>query len=145
MANAKPDDRRRALGAFNTSYETYNYGRAFGGERAAHSIWFGVLGDLGYPGLILFVANSSWRSGPAGGSIAWRANRRNCRDLRIYANALISALVVFCVAGSFLSRQYNEFAWHLIGLSTALRLIVLHGSERNRPLVRCVPARESAA
>ena len=49
MANSKPAT-GVGLGAFNTSYPTYNVGEAFQGERAAHSSWFGVLGELGYPG-----------------------------------------------------------------------------------------------
>jgi hypothetical protein len=105
------------------AYESYNYSGEFGGERSAHSVWFGVLGDLGYPGLILLLANltfSFWS--------CWRVHRISrsrppLRDLRIYANAIISALVVFCSSGTFLSAQYNEMAWHLMALSMALRLI----------------------
>jgi putative inorganic carbon (HCO3(-)) transporter len=124
MANSNPAT-GVGLGAFNTAYETYNYTGEFGGERAAHSVWFGVLGELGYVGLILLVANlvfAFWS--------CWRVHRLarkrpELRDLRIYANGIISALVVFCVSGTFLSLQYNEFTWHLVGLSTALRLIAL--------------------
>jgi len=122
MANAKPMT-GVGLWAFSKSYETYNYDGAFPGERAAHSVWFGTLGDLGYPGLILLIANlvmafwSCWR--------VHRISRKRpeLRELRIYANAIISALVVFVVSGTFMSFQYNEMAWHLIALSAALRLI----------------------
>jgi putative inorganic carbon (HCO3(-)) transporter len=122
MANVKPAT-GVGLGAFNTAYESYNFTGEFPGERAAHSIWFGVLGELGYVGLILLVANlvlAFWS--------CWRVHRLartrpELRDLRLYANGIISALVVYCVAGTFLSFQYNEFVWHLIGLSTALLLI----------------------
>jgi probable O-glycosylation ligase (exosortase A-associated) len=124
MANSNPFT-GVGLGVFNTAYENYNYTGEFGGERAAHSNWFGVLGELGWVGLILLVANlvfafwSCWQ-------VHWFARKRPAlRDLRIYANAIISALVVFCVCGTFLSLQYNEFAWHLIGLSIALRWIAL--------------------
>jgi hypothetical protein len=47
------------------------------------------------------------------------------RELRLYANALLTSLVVFAVAGSFLSSQYNEMLWHFVGLSTALYLITV--------------------
>jgi hypothetical protein len=50
-------------------------------------------------------------------------NRPELRHLKIFANAITSALVVYCVSGSFLSYQYNEMVWHLFGLSTALQLI----------------------
>jgi len=122
MANASPLT-GVGLGAFNTSYESYNSTGLFPGERAAHSSWFGVLGELGYPGLILLIANlvmAFWST--------WRVHRitrsrKELRDLRIYANAMISALVVYVVCGSFLSAQFFEMPWHIIGLCTALRLI----------------------
>ena len=82
-----------------------------------------MLGDLGYPGLILFVLNL----GTAFWS-CWVVRRRtidrpDLRDLRIYADALTSALAVYAVTGSFLSHHYNEMAWHLFALTAALRLI----------------------
>ena len=108
------------LNGYNWSYASYNDDERFEGVRAAHSIWFGVLGDLGYPGLILFAANlgfallSCWQVGRMAGKDP------RYRELRIYGNALFSALVVYAVSGSFLSQQYSEMAWHLFGLSTAL-------------------------
>jgi O-antigen ligase len=95
----------------------------FPGDRAAHSNWFGVLGELGYIGLILLVANVGFAF-----LSCWRVHRmsrryKELRDLRIYANAIISGLVVFCVSGTFLASQTSELAWHLIALSTALLFI----------------------
>ena len=122
MANSNPAT-GVGLGAFNLAYESYNYSGEFGGQRSAHSVWFGVLGDLGYVGLVLLVANLTFAFWSC-----WRVHRiarkrPPLRHLRIYANAIISALVVFCTAGTFLSAQYNEMTWHLVALSTALRLI----------------------
>jgi probable O-glycosylation ligase (exosortase A-associated) len=123
MASAKPLT-GVGLAAFNRAFVNYNTEKAYEGqERAAHSIWFGVLGDLGYPGLILFVLNL----GTAFWS-CWRVHRLtkgrpDLRDLRIYANALISSLAVYAVTGSFLSHQYNEMAWHMFALTAALRLV----------------------
>ena len=112
------------LSAFNVAFVDYNTDAAYQDqERAAHSIWFGVLGDLGYPGLILFVLNIS-----AAFYACWQVHRaasgrHDLKDLRLYANALISALAVYAVAGSFLSHQYSEMAWHLVALTCALKLI----------------------
>ena len=115
-----------------------------------------MLGDLGYLGLGLFVANLAWRSGDAGVFIAWPGSTRNYRDSRVYANALISALAVYCVTGSFLSAQYNEMAWHLFALSAALRLIAQdevragaptarrHGKGRLMHISVIVPVRDDA-
>ena len=123
MANAKPLT-GVGLSGFSESFDSYNSNPNYlGEERAAHSIWFGVLGDLGYTGLVLFVLNiaaallACWRSAKITRGIA------ELRHINVYANALISSLVVYVVGGSFLSYQYNEMGWHLIGLSTALYFI----------------------
>jgi probable O-glycosylation ligase (exosortase A-associated) len=118
------------LNGFNLSYPTYNTDPLFPGERAAHSSWFGMLGDLGYVGLALFVANivmAFWS--------CWRVTRLARQHppllhLAIYANALIASLVVYCVSGSFVSFHYNEMIWHLFGLSTALHFIASHESQQ---------------
>jgi probable O-glycosylation ligase (exosortase A-associated) len=113
------------LNSFSPAYLEYNDDERFGGMRATHSTWFGVLADLGFPGLILVLANwsvavlSCWRV-----SSLTRGDPTR-RELRLYANALLTSLVVFAVAGSFLSSQYNEMLWHFVGLSTALYLITV--------------------
>ena len=124
MATEKPAT-GVGLNAFSSSYNSYNTDPRFGGERAAHSTWFGVLGDLGYPGLILLVANiaiailSCWRVA--------RLTRDDPekRELGLYANALLTSLIVFSVGGTFLSNQYNEMFWHFVGLSAALHAITV--------------------
>src|SRR5262249_59039147 len=89
--------------AYNLSYEAYNgpseYGE-FGGVRSVHSIWFGVLAELVYPGFVLFVAlfgSSMW-------SLWWVGHkvRRDPaqKDLRIYADALLTSLAAFAVGGT---------------------------------------------
>ena len=123
MANAKPLT-GVGLNGYSGAFPNYNTFEAYAGQtRAAHSIWFGVLGDLGYVGLVLFVGNVGMAFFGC-----WRVHRLArkqpaYRDLAVYANALISALTVYCVTGSFLSGQYFEFAWHLFALSAALGLI----------------------
>jgi probable O-glycosylation ligase (exosortase A-associated) len=123
MADAKP---LTGVGfdGFSQSYEAYNGPDGeFGGERAVHSVWFGLLADMGYPGLLLFVllvADTLWS--------CWRVSSRfrndpDHRDLRIYANALMTSIIAFSVGGTFLSYQYNEMIWHFIGLSIALTFL----------------------
>ena len=135
MAKAKPFT-GVGLNGFTSAYPSYNTDPRFGGQRAAHSTWFGVLADLGYPGLILFVSNlllavySCWRVSK------WSRGDPALRDLRIYANALITSMAVFAVAGTFLSSQYNEMLWHFVGLSAAL-----HGIALRERAAATVPAR----
>ena len=113
------------LNSFNLSYPSYNTNPRVAGERSAHSTWFGVLADLGFPGFVLFMANyllaivSSWR--------VFRMTRGDPekKELGLYANALLTSLIVFSVGGTFLSSHYNEMFWHLIGLSAALHTITV--------------------
>jgi probable O-glycosylation ligase (exosortase A-associated) len=122
MADAKP---LTGVGfdGFTQSYEAYNTWGEFAGERATHSVWFGLLADMGYPGLMLFVlllADTVWS--------CWRVSVRfkrdpDHRDLRLYANALMTSIITFAVGGTFLSFQYNEMIWHFIGLSIALTFL----------------------
>lgn len=122
MAAAKPLT-GVGFNGFNPSYEAYNGPGEFGGERAAHSIWFGTLADLGYPGFALFVSIlvlsivSCWR-------VARQCSKDPTkRDLYLYANALMTSLVAFAAAGTFLSSQYNEMYWHFVALSATLQIL----------------------
>jgi len=47
------------------------------------------------------------------------------RDLRLYADALMTSLVAGGVGGTFLSSQYNEMLWHFIGLATTLSFLAV--------------------
>jgi probable O-glycosylation ligase (exosortase A-associated) len=130
------------VNGFQTSYNRYDslHG-AFGRGRAVHSVWFGLLGELGLPGLSLFLLNlglALWlarkiRAGAAaiGGELA---------ELVPYANAIEMSLVAYAVAGSFLSAQYIEIYWHMIGFSIALSVIasepLAEAARRSRPLNR---------
>jgi probable O-glycosylation ligase (exosortase A-associated) len=122
MADAKP---LTGVGfdGFSQSYEVYNGAGDFGGERAAHSVWFGLLADMGYPGLILFVL--LWGSSLLS---CWRVSAKckgdsQRKDFRIYANAFMTSLVTFAVGGTFLSSQYNEMVWHFFGLTATLSFL----------------------
>jgi len=130
MARAKPLT-GVGLNGYNKSYQTYDYDHRYEGERAAHSIWFGVLGDLGYPGLILFVANIVMAFWSCWSVVRLARARPALRDLKLFANALTSSLVVYGVTGSFLSQQYSEMAWHIFGLSTALHLVAIQESQNS--------------
>jgi probable O-glycosylation ligase (exosortase A-associated) len=125
MAEAKP---LTGIGfsAYNLSFEAYNHPTQYGefsGARSVHSIWFGPLAELGYPGFLLFVAlfgSSVWS--------LWRISSkvrhdREKQDIHIYANALLTSLVVFAVGGTFLPLQYNEMFWHFMALGITLTFL----------------------
>jgi putative inorganic carbon (hco3(-)) transporter len=94
-------------------------------NRAVHSAWFGVLGDLGYPGLLLFI-------------LIVFGSLRSCRRVRLsakrgeipeelgrYAVAFETAVVAFMVGGSFVSFHYSEMLWHYFALTIALERVAV--------------------
>lgn len=123
MASAKPVTGVGFAG-FKASFTSYDTsGGAYGADRAVHSAWFGVVSEMGYPGLILLVAvivATYYRCS----QIARKARSNpETRDLASYAAAIQISLVAFAVGNTFLNGQYGENFWHLIGLAAALERI----------------------
>ena len=94
--------------------------------RAAHSIYFEVLGDLGFAGLALLVLllAGAWRDA----STVLRLVRRSGRADLIWAAALAAqlrvSLLALLVSGALLSAAYRDIDYLIVGLLAALRLIV---------------------
>ena len=122
MANAKPFT-GVGFNGFERSYTAYDRTKDFGEDRSVHSVWFGLLSELGYPGLLLFVAillSGIWSCRQVV-AIAKRDPSRS--DLGYYAQALSTSFVVYAAGGTFLPAQYNEMFWHFVGMTIALRAI----------------------
>jgi putative inorganic carbon (hco3(-)) transporter len=115
--------------AYNVTYDKYDFSEGlYGSSRSVHSAWFGILAELGYVGLVLAGLNvslamvSCWR-------VRRMVQRGECNaGMLPFAAALEAGLVAYAVGGAFVPMQYNEMAWHLIALSTALRAV----AERQR-------------
>jgi probable O-glycosylation ligase (exosortase A-associated) len=129
VAIAMVDD-RPLLGvghsAYSRAYNRYDWTEGeFMTNRAVHSAWFGVLAELGYPGLILFIAiilSSLYtcrrvRKAAARGLVP--------ASIGPYAIALESSLVAFIVGGSFVSFHYCEMLWHFFALTIALERVAV--------------------
>lgn len=123
MANDRP---WLGLGhsVYEPAYDDYDTteGR-YGTRRAVHSAWFGVLAEIGYLGLALFViiAVSSLRACSRVRRMAQRGE--TSAALEHYATGLQSALVAFMVGGSFVSFHYSEMLWHFFALTIALEQV----------------------
>jgi putative inorganic carbon (hco3(-)) transporter len=118
MALARP---LSGVGIGNFSESLYVYANNFPGrDMTAHSTWFGVLGETGLAGFLVFATlvvmtvRSSLRSmvrlDAAGASPPMRA----------VALGLLAALAGFCVAGSFLSQGFTWPFYTLLGLTVAV-------------------------
>jgi probable O-glycosylation ligase (exosortase A-associated) len=92
-------------------------------QRAVHSIYFRVLGEQGFPGLILFVGllAASWRNcSRVRKRLRHSPEQRWAYDL---ASMLQVSLVAFGVAGAFLTSTYFDLSYQLMALTT---LLVVH-------------------
>ena len=107
--------------AYNVTYDRYDHSNSqFGNSRSVHSIWFGYLAELGYPGLLLFIVQFTLALRSCARARRAAARSPAHADLAKYAFGIEAALVTFAVGGTFVPLQYNEMMWHMIGLSIAL-------------------------
>ncbi len=129
MANDRPFTGVGHL-AFNSAYDQYDFsGGEYGPRRSVHSSVFGVLAELGYPGLILLAAN-------VGAALfTCRKVRKLAKktpaisELSYYASALEASLIVCIVGGTFVIFQYTEITWHVMALTIALHAIAVNATE----------------
>ena len=85
----------------------------------AHSAWFEVLGEAGLPGLYLFVSMVvlSLRSAIKSVQLS-----RDCAAdplLRALSMGMLTSLVAFCVAASFLANAFSMQIYLLVGIIAA--------------------------
>ena len=109
-------------GGFN-NWSRENYAVYAPGARqalVAHSIYFGVLGESGWPGLILFltVLFLVWRQ--LGRIIALTRDDPDRSDCYFLARMLKISMVAFMSGGAFLSLSYFDLAWHIMAMTVAM-------------------------
>jgi putative inorganic carbon (hco3(-)) transporter len=103
---------------------------------AAHSIYFQVLGDLGFFGLSVFLAIliSAWRNAAA--VVRAASNRKEWRWASDLATNLQYTLVAYMVSGAALSMAYFDFMYIIFALLVVLRRMLrenlLEGGDRLR-------------
>jgi putative inorganic carbon (HCO3(-)) transporter len=111
---------------YNNIYDRYDFSVGFFGMgRSVHSMWFGVLAELGYPALILYILMIVLAV--TGMNKVAKQARDGLLPMEFYhyAVAIQTAFASCVVGGSFLPWQYTEMLWHFIALSMALRVIAM--------------------
>ncbi|TFW30677.1 putative O-glycosylation ligase, exosortase A system-associated [Massilia horti] len=99
---------------------------------AAHSIYFQVLGEHGYVGLLLYLLLGvlTWRTG------SWVVRRTRAHSQLKWAHDLATmtqvSLLGFMVGGAFLSLAYFDVPYYLMCGLVALRLVVERELKRIR-------------
>lgn len=93
--------------------------------RAAHSIYFEILGDLGFIGLLLFMAIlvrpflNHWQIRQM-----VRSDIQRLQWATDLSNALIAAMVAYIIGGAGISAGYFEVMYMLVMLSELIRIQV---------------------
>jgi probable O-glycosylation ligase (exosortase A-associated) len=110
---------------------------------AAHSIYFQVLGDHGYIGLVLYLT----LLGAAALNLQWvRTRTRGVPELRWafqLASALQVSLLAYLVTGAALSMAYTDLLMALLALTVAVKRVARRQLTASEPAVS--PARLSRA
>lgn len=98
----------------------YNYGIYVDQAFVAHSIYFSVLNDGGWPGLIMFllILWLMWRQLSV--VINLTKNMPERAQYNLLARMLQISLVAFMAGGSFLSLSYFDLAWHFMAITITL-------------------------
>jgi probable O-glycosylation ligase (exosortase A-associated) len=105
----------------------------------AHSIYFEVLGELGFTGLALFSAILVGALVTAGRLMRVEAARPDLRDLARLGAAVQVSLVGYAVGGALLNMALFELFYHLLAV-----LIVADRLARTAPAPTAAPAAEPA-
>jgi len=89
--------------------------------QAAHSIYFSVLGELGWIGLILFllILFQAWRT--ASYLVKQHRDKAESKWVADLASMIRLSLLAYMSGGAFLSLSYFDLPWHLAAILLVLR------------------------
>lgn len=91
-----------------------------GMNHAVHSTWFGVLGETGLPGLIVFIGMIAMTARSLLRTLPRISTEAAMLPVRAAGLGLISGLAGFCVSGTFLTQGFTWPVYVLVALSAAL-------------------------
>lgn len=90
----------------------------------AHSIYFEVLGEQGYVGLVLFLLMGAVTFFYSDGTVRKAKARSDLKWARDLAAMLQVGIVGYAVGGAFLGLAYWDMPYHLVALSVLVRKAV---------------------
>ncbi|MEM8800563.1 MAG: putative O-glycosylation ligase, exosortase A system-associated [Pseudomonadota bacterium] len=114
--------------------------------RSAHSIYFEVLGEQGFPGLLIYISIIFTAL-----ASLWRLYRRNRNHETLYwlselARNMMFAVLVYAAGGAFINIAYQSFFYLLVMLTISLNNVERRerekslGSENVKPKFTPYPA-----
>ncbi|MCE0492390.1 hypothetical protein [Vibrio salinus] len=92
---------------------------------AAHSIYFEVLGDQGFPGLFLFLSIIflSFKKLASIEKFYFDLESKNCWQYRLSKMIKIS-IMAYCVAGAAVSLAYLELFYAIVSIVVCLDMVM---------------------
>ena len=110
---------------------------------AAHSIFFAMLGDHGWPGLLMFltVLALGWRY--LSQVIRFTKNKIEYEGQNTLARMLQVSLIAYMTGGAFLSLAYFDLPWHILAIAVLLRVYIAPSSLQQEPESDNQPPRRS--
>jgi putative inorganic carbon (HCO3(-)) transporter len=132
---AVANDRLTGGGFLSWGLEHYNrYGIYVDQAFVAHSIYFSVLNDGGWPGLIIFllILFQIWRQ--LSRVISLTESMPDYAEYNFLAKMLQISMLAFMAGGSFLSLSYFDLAWHFMAITIALTYLAKDISPREKVL-----------
>jgi len=113
------------LDGYRHMYDSYDPTVGEHGQmRNIHSSWFGLLSEVGYPGLCLFLMLIATTVFTARRARRMAKLRPDVGNLAIYATLFEAQILTFAIGGTFITLQYKEFIWHVFALSMAANRIL---------------------
>lgn len=105
----------------------------------AHSIYFSVLADHGWPGLVMYLTLLliAWRN--LSRVIAQTRNSDSEFKPALLAKMLQVSLVAYTSGGAFLSLAYFDLPWHIIAISILLGILYT-GKQHHQSVVPHFPS-----
>ena len=113
------------MGFNSWSYETFaQYAPNPSDVHAAHSIYFGVMADHGWIGLLLFLGIFilSWRK--LSNLVKKTRNDNEHQDLHILGKMMQVSFLAYLSGGAFLSLSYFDLPWHLVSITLIVERII---------------------
>jgi probable O-glycosylation ligase (exosortase A-associated) len=107
---------------------------------AAHSIYFQIMGEHGFVGLLLYLLLGffTWRSGSW--IVKHTAGRPDMKWANDMATMIQVSLLGFMVGGAFLSLAYFDVPYYLMAVMVALRILIGQELQQTLPSGAVKPA-----
>lgn len=126
---------------YGVEYRPKGFGATEIPWQTAHSVYFVILGELGFPGLgfiLALIGSNLVANRRLAREIPSRDSEQTATETRLLA-CLSASLIAFAVGGAFLTAIYYPHVYVLAGLMVAARRLIREGS---RTLETAAPSLE---